>query len=205
MPALPDSLFDTLGVTGCGGSAGIICGSDRGYGGDSAIFGQPSGGFPTSPGYILVRADTILGAHTITAPDGGTIQDYCWNYSYYNPCSFGDTMVVNVYHLTGSSSLLAPLTDPGASLSGAAADSARVALTFQERAAWLFMTGHRQGDLRRQLRQYGGYWHNDVDRLYPSGTYPFVTSARYGTDVTAPIPGDEYLNPLFHGCLNREP
>ena len=51
--------------------------------------------------------------------------------------------------------LLPPLSDPGSGLVGSAADSARLALTFNERAAWLYMTGHRQGDLRRRVRQYG--------------------------------------------------
>jgi hypothetical protein len=103
---------------------------------------------------------------------------------------------------TGGVAGLAPLNDPG--IGSGNPDSARVALMFQERAAWLFMTGHRQGDLRRQLRQYSQYW-RDQSRVYPSGSYLQITGARYGTDVTAPIPGDEYLNPLFHGCLDRAP
>jgi hypothetical protein len=89
------------------------------------------------------------------------------------------------------------LTDPGT-------DSARVALLFQERAYWLFLTGHRQGDLRRLLRQYG-QWFQQQDQVYPAGSYPGQGTPEYGTDVTAPIPGQEYLNPLFQGCLNRAP
>jgi hypothetical protein len=89
------------------------------------------------------------------------------------------------------------LTDPGT-------DSARVALLFQERAYWLFLTGHRQGDLRRLLRQYG-QWFQQQDQVYPTGSYPGQGTPEYGTDVTAPIPGQEYLNPLFRGCLNRAP
>lgn len=195
-PVLPDSLVDTLGVTQCGGTFGI-CGADRGYGGDSAIFGQPSGGFPATPDYTLAYADTTPGAHTIPAGDGGSINDYCYNYSWYSPCYDSDLMVVNVYRFAGGGSLLAPLSDPGS-------DSARVALTFDERAAWLYLTGHRQGDLRRQLRQYAKYW-PDQSRVYPTGTYLGLGSGRYGTDVNAPIPGTEYINPLFHGCLSRAP
>src|SRR5581483_874628 len=37
---------------------------------------------------------------------------------------------------------LRPLTDPGT-------PAARVDLLFAERAAWLFLTGHRLGDMRR--------------------------------------------------------
>lgn len=85
------------------------------------------------------------------------------------------------------------LVDPGS-------DTARVSLTFQERAYWLYLTGHRQGDLRRLIRQYN----RRQDQVYPTGPY-FVPGAgsRYGSEVTAPIPGAEYANPLFHGCRSR--
>jgi hypothetical protein len=194
-PVLPDSVLDTLGVTGC--DLTHTCGPDGVSGGTFQV--------PTT-NYTLASADTVHPAPTSGAPDGGSIADYCWNYSYYNPCAFGDTMVVNVYRFTAGPSPLEPLTDPGVTLSGSAADSARVALTFQERAAWLFMTGHRQGDLRRQLRQYPQYWPSQ-STLYPSGPYLYspIAGTQYGTDVTAPIPGSEYLNPLFHGCLDRAP
>jgi hypothetical protein len=195
-PALPDSLVDTLGVTQCGGSFGT-CGEGLGGGGNTPEFGQPAGGFPSLPDYTLAYTDTIPGAHTILAPDGGNVQDYCYSWSWYTPCYDGDTMVVQVYRRTGGSSSLAPLTDPGS-------DSARVALTFAERAAWLYMTGHRQGDLRRQLRQYRQYW-PEQSRIYPTGAYPGFGAGRYGTYVTAPIPPAEYINPLFHGCLSRDP
>jgi hypothetical protein len=86
---------------------------------------------------------------------------------------------------------LAPLTDPGT-------DPARVDLLFRERAFWLFLTGHRQGDLRRLIRQYD---RSPLD-LYPTGPYP--GQGFYGTDVTAPIPSQEReLNPNFTGCLSR--
>lgn len=105
---------------------------------------------------------------------------------------------------TADPSRLPDLTDPGAGLTGAAMDSARFALMFRERATWLYMTGHRQGDLRRQLRQYSRYWNNQ-SKLYPTGVYLGIGSGTYGTDVNAPIPANEYLNPQFHGCLNRAP
>lgn len=104
-----------------------------------------------------------------------------------------------------TSSPLDPLSDPGTTLSGTTADSARAALLFQERGYWLFLTGHRQGDFRRQLRQYPQYWHGDQRDVYPTGPYGGLGTASYGSDVTAPIPGQEYLNPLYHGCINRAP
>jgi starch-binding outer membrane protein, SusD/RagB family len=88
---------------------------------------------------------------------------------------------------------LRPLEDP-------VAPDARVTLLFQERAYWLFLTGHRQGDLRRLIRQYG----RQADSIYPTGPYPGAYNS-YGTDVTAPIPGAERVrNPRFTGCRNRE-
>jgi hypothetical protein len=87
---------------------------------------------------------------------------------------------------------LRPLEDPGT-------PDERVTLLFEERGYWLFLTGHRQGDLRRLIRNYG----RDPESVYPTGAYPgaFFT---YGGDVTAPIPGDERVaNPLFTGCRSR--
>ena len=103
-------------------------------------------------------------------------------------------------------------TDPGLAISSdpAAAGAARVALLFRERAFWLFADGHRQGDLRRLLRQYGlsGPRYpafSDQARVYPSGSYLAPGEGQYGSDVTAPIPSAEAVNPLFHGCLDRNP
>ncbi|HEU4642618.1 MAG TPA: RagB/SusD family nutrient uptake outer membrane protein [Gemmatimonadaceae bacterium] len=88
---------------------------------------------------------------------------------------------------------LADTTDPGT-------PDARVDLTFRERALWLFLTGHRQGDLRRLVRQYG----RRQEQVYPTGFYPGGQGV-YGTDVTAPIPPGERVNPLFTGCFDRDP
>lgn len=92
----------------------------------------------------------------------------------------------------GQTTALSDTTDPGT-------DTARVSLTFRERAYWLFLTGHRQGDLRRLIRQY----ERRQDQVYPVGRYLAPGAGQYGTDVTAPIPSQEYVNPLFHGCLSR--
>ena len=79
-------------------------------------------------------------------------------------------------------------------------DTARVSLLFQERAYWLYLTGHRQGDLRRLIRQY----HRSQEQVYPMGPYTAPGEGQYGNDVTVPIPVAERVNPLFHGCLNRD-
>jgi hypothetical protein len=87
---------------------------------------------------------------------------------------------------------LAPLSDPHD-------PDARIDLVFRERGFWLFLTGTRQGDLRRLVRQY----HRQANRVYPTGPYPGGFNS-YGSDVTAPIPGDERIsNPLFTGCQGR--
>jgi hypothetical protein len=97
---------------------------------------------------------------------------------------------------TGGVAGLPPLSDPGPS----ANDTARVNLLFAERASWLFMTGHRQGDVRRLIRQYG----RTQDRVYPIGPYAAPGTGQYGTDVTVPVPPNERTNPYFHGCVDHQ-
>jgi hypothetical protein len=97
---------------------------------------------------------------------------------------------------------LAPLADPGT-------EAGRVDLLFQERAYWLFLTGHRVGDLRRLVRQYG----RSTESVFPTG--PYSSNGRtsiYGTDTSFPIPIEEGNNPELpsngppnlKGCLNRD-
>lgn len=92
---------------------------------------------------------------------------------------------------------LAPLEDPGNR-------DGRVRMLFEERARWLFGTGHRHGDLRRMVRQYG-YAQEDV---FPTGT--FFKGGAYGVDVNFPIPFEEHENEALSGlegqplCLSRE-
>jgi hypothetical protein len=94
---------------------------------------------------------------------------------------------------------LPPLSDPQDAV-------ARIDTLFTERAEWLFLTGHRQGDLRRLLRQYSSYSAFNTDQqVYPTGAYLAPGTGRYGTDVVAPIPPTESANPDFHGCLSNAP
>lgn len=71
-------------------------------------------------------------------------------------------------------------------------------LHFRERAFWLFSTGHRLGDLRRLIRQYG----RSSESVFPTGTY-WKPGASYGVDVNLPVTVDEENNPSFTGCLDR--
>lgn len=78
-----------------------------------------------------------------------------------------------------------------------ATQDAQRTLLFSERAAWLFLTGSRQGDLRRLVRKYG----MDSEQVYPTGVYtdPNYVSL-YGTDISFSLHTSEFRNPLFKGC-----
>ena len=72
-------------------------------------------------------------------------------------------------------------------------------LLFSERAFWLYATGHRLGDMRRLVRQYG----RPVNQVFANG--PYLKGGQYGTDVNLPIPIQENNNQLFQGCIDRNP
>ena len=88
---------------------------------------------------------------------------------------------------------LAPLADAGSA-------AARVDQLFRERAFWFFGTGHRVGDLRRLVRQYG----RSATTVFPTGEWH--KGGNYGGDVTIPIPQAEENNPNVPAgqtCLDR--
>ncbi len=87
---------------------------------------------------------------------------------------------------------LAPLVDPGTA-------DARINLMFRERAFWFFGTGHRFGDLRRLVRQYG----RTQDATFPTGAY--LKGGAYGTGVAFPLPIEERNNPNYKGCTDLLP
>lgn len=76
----------------------------------------------------------------------------------------------------------------------------QIDLLFRERAYWLFLTGHRQGDLRRLVREYGRH----EQSVYPSGFWGSRGFTAYGTDTNIAIPENEALNPLYRGCLHHD-
>jgi hypothetical protein len=95
---------------------------------------------------------------------------------------------------------LTPLADPGST-------TAREDMMFRERAFWLYLTGHRLGDLRRLVRQYG----RSADAVFPGGGgKPYIIDGNnkggvFGSEVNLPIPFDETNNPLFETCIDRNP
>jgi hypothetical protein len=88
---------------------------------------------------------------------------------------------------------LDPLAEP------AAADD-KVRLLFRERAAWLWLTGHRLGDLRRLVRNY----HFAAESVYPVGVADGRTGP-YGADLSFPMSADEQNNPNYVQCDTRVP
>ena len=78
--------------------------------------------------------------------------------------------------------------------------AAAVDLLFRERAAWLWLTGHRLGDMRRLIRQYG----RAANTVFPVGAVATRFGSTYGNDVNFPIPFVESNNPNAQsGCINR--
>jgi hypothetical protein len=79
---------------------------------------------------------------------------------------------------------------------------------FQERAYWEWLTGHRLGDMRRLVRQYG----RDAETVFPTGLVansgtPSVTqnlSGSYGTATSMIVPFSERNNPNYKGCLDTK-
>jgi hypothetical protein len=87
--------------------------------------------------------------------------------------------------------------------------AAAVDLYFQERAYWTWLTGHRLGDMRRLVRQYG----RGTETVFPTGLIansgvPSVTAAlsgSYGAATSMIIPFSERNNPNYKGCLDTKP
>ena len=74
-------------------------------------------------------------------------------------------------------------------------------MLFKERAYWLWLTGHRLGDMRRLIRQYG----RTAATVFPTGPMLYRPGNSYGNDVNMVIPIRERNNPKFQGCLDRNP
>ena len=91
---------------------------------------------------------------------------------------------IDDYETVVPGATLAPLSDPGTF-------DAQVDLLFEERALWLWGTGHRLGDMRRLINQYG---RTEAD-VYPSGDYH--KGGSHGSDVVFPVDFDEDNNTLY--------
>jgi hypothetical protein len=73
-------------------------------------------------------------------------------------------------------------------------------LYFREKAFWQFSRGHRLGDMRRLIRQYG----RTQDQVFPIGEH--YRGGNYGADVNLPVPQAEENNPELNSkpaCIDR--
>jgi len=90
--------------------------------------------------------------------------------------------------------VMTALTDPGT-------QDGRVRLLFREKAFWQFGRGHRLGDLRRLIRDYGRA--ADGSDTFPVGTH--YKGGVFGVDLNLPVTSDEQVgNPRFSGCIDRK-
>lgn len=111
----------------------------------------------------------------------------------------GATMITDLNNLRADSVnnggfKLPPLVDPGTA-------AGQQDLLFRERAFWLFGTGHRLGDMRRLVRQYG----RSIASVYPGGAYFKGAPATFGTNTELLVPFQERNNPNYTGCDNNTP
>lgn len=99
--------------------------------------------------------------------------------------------ILNNLRQTAITPALPDLVDPGTA-------AGRENLLFRERAFWMYATGHRLGDMRRLIRQYG----RNPEAVFPTGLH--FKGDSYGTDVNVPVPFNERNNPNFTGCFDRD-
>lgn len=94
-----------------------------------------------------------------------------------------------------------PALAPLPALTAPATAAEQVDQLFKERAYWFFLDGHRLGDMRRLIRQYG----RGSETVFPTGGHQ--KGGTYGPDVNFPVPFNETNNPEFAKsggqCLDR--
>lgn len=112
--------------------------------------------------------------------------------SYYNPVN-ETRLLPFAYPMTATS--LAALTATDITTAGGV-----VNLHFKERAFWMWLSGHRLGDMRRLTR---APYNRLPESVFPTGAY--FKGGVYGTDYNFPVPFDETNNPNFTQCINRNP
>lgn len=100
---------------------------------------------------------------------------------------------LNNLRATGTTPAITPLA------AAATTQAAAVDQLFRERAYWMWLTGHRLGDMRRLIRQYG----RTANTVFPTGPVITRPGVNYGNDVNFIVPFDETANPKFKGCIDR--
>lgn len=108
--------------------------------------------------------------------------------------------ILNTLRQTASTPPIPALTPDSTT---AASPELRENVMFRERAFWLFMTGHRLGDMRRLVRQYG----RGPQAVFPRGIQALLPSPRniYSEEMNFEPPLSEIRNnPHYDGCFNRD-
>jgi hypothetical protein len=106
-----------------------------------------------------------------------------------------------------------PVMPPLAAVSPGVIDAADVDLLFRERAFWLYATGHRLGDLRRLIRNYG---RTEAEVFPGGGGRPYFLENQnlarvnrigipFGPQVSFTVPVQESNNPDFVACNPNVP
>lgn len=103
--------------------------------------------------------------------------------------------MLNTLRATGLAAAITPLA------AAPTTQDAAIDMLFKERAFWMWLTGHRMGDMRRLMRQYG----RPHTAVFPTGAMSLRPGDTYGTDVNFIVPFPERNNSKFTGCLNRNP
>jgi len=169
---------------------------------------DPSSGIPdptTPQSNTIVRIADGLEARLIQAEAALARGDDSWltTLNTLRATCIGSAACAPRLGLTAS---LPPLADPG--------PTTRLDTLMKERAMWLYLTGHREGDLRRMAHVY----HRDAETLWPTGTmmepaYPdwfpspgVENGSQYGHDtVYGPDVAEHTRNPLYGGCYDTNP
>ena len=145
------------------------------------IFGKYSGQASSIPMVTGIEARLIEAEAALQANRNDT-----------SPTGTGWLGILNTLRATAITPAMAPLADPGSF-------DARVNLLFRERALWLYGTGHRMGDLRRLLRQYG----RAEAQTWPKG--PYKAGVSYGDEVVFILTLSEQANPTARECVDKNP
>lgn len=161
---------------------------------EQRLYGTSDADTPLADGVEakLIIAEALLNAGNATWLD--TLNMLRANVGTLEAARFDDYNL-NTQSDSVTNTTLAPLTDPGT-------QAARVDLLFRERAFWLFATGHRLGDLRRLMRQYG----RAANAVFPTGQY-WKNNNPYGNDVAFQISFAENNNKLYNpaACVTTQP
>ena len=139
----------------------------------------------------LIQAEALLKAGNASWLD--TLTALRANYATLEAARYADFATVSATDSV-TATTLAPLVDPGTA-------AARVDMLFRERAFWLYATGHRLGDLRRLIRDYG----RTAESVFPTGTS--VKHGVFGTDVNMAIAFAEQNNTAYNAsaCVTTTP